>query len=105
MRRATEYLKQLQNYADISIHALREESDVKKLVIWSYVNGISIHALREESDPGSEVNDKLRDISIHALREESDAGSQIEALGRQFISIHALREESDLNCCFILRIN
>ena len=33
---------------------------------------ISIHALREESDMSTEAVGALKDISIHALREESD---------------------------------
>ena len=100
----------------ISIHALREESD---LTVNRYSSGhvISIHALREESDTvmsfappdGSRFQSTLSvrratvrtlanwrstGISIHALREESDlAGKRTEWLFA--ISIHALREESD----------
>ena len=78
---------------------------------------ISIHALREESDTDLINHDGKHDISIHALREESDA-IRLGATGvkRRFqstlsvrratnemrnshpsaaISIHALREESD----------
>ena len=35
----------------ISIHALREEGDVRKTGGVKSVGGISIHALREEGDP------------------------------------------------------
>ena len=35
---------------EISIHALREEGDVKRAV-WAALLSISIHALREEGDP------------------------------------------------------
>ena len=36
---------------------------------------ISIHALREESDASNETTTHLRAISIHALREESDGAA------------------------------
>ena len=55
----------------ISIHALREESDVGEGPV-EHADGISIHALREESDRVCAVPDPDRPISIHALREESD---------------------------------
>ncbi len=55
----------------ISIHALREESDVGEGPV-EHADGISIHALREESDVlACRVQSEER-ISIHALREESD---------------------------------
>ena len=55
----------------ISIHALREESDVGEGPV-EHADGISIHALREESDVlAGRVQSEER-ISIHALREESD---------------------------------
>ena len=56
---------------EISIHALRKESDPARQ--WRRAGvGISIHALRKESDGYvQEVADHL-DISIHALRKESD---------------------------------
>ena len=57
---------------DISIHALRKESDCRPCLI---VVGdiISIHALRKESDL-SEAKKGVHPsaISIHALRKESD---------------------------------
>ena len=34
----------------ISIHALREESDIYNMITGFYAPAISIHALREESD-------------------------------------------------------
>ena len=55
----------------ISIHALREESDVGEGPV-EHADGISIHALREESDTFRVQLDKRLVISIHALREESD---------------------------------
>ena len=61
---------QLQYY-QISIHALREEGDVRvrNRVV---VDVISIHALREEGDHGRAQVLQKHGISIHALREEGD---------------------------------
>ena len=57
---------------------------------------ISIHALREESDIVLQRNGGMyMKISIHALREESDNYDDMEIQERIKISIHALREESD----------
>ena len=55
---------------------------------------ISIHALRKESDQEITVDDANDKISIHALRKESDTLSDLLA-GCLVISIHALRKESD----------
>ena len=102
----------------ISIHALREEGDLRPLLRgrrrmdfyprpprggrqktvkpWSDCDKISIHALREEGDVQTiAIPVEEYKISIHALREEGDD----RAAGRyefQFISIHALREEGDI---------
>ena len=65
-----------------------------KLVYIHLSNLISIHALREESDLDSEVELETLEISIHALREESDL-SRSPKNPTTIISIHALREESD----------
>ena len=57
---------------EISIHALRKESDALYAM---YVIGtvISIHALRKESDPTTiDAGAVAIMISIHALRKESD---------------------------------
>ena len=82
----------------ISIHALREEGDVRhgwsrpipryfyprpprggrpcRLVHLFPAASISIHALREEGDPTcAYVRASPMSISIHALREEGDAGT------------------------------
>ena len=56
---------------------------------------ISIHALREESDMATAAIQAAKTISIHALREESDGSTCIIILYGGHISIHALREESD----------
>ena len=55
----------------ISIHALREEGDLFRLVLRSNAP-ISIHALREEGDAGRGKFHPAFQISIHALREEGD---------------------------------
>jgi len=61
------------NTMGISIHALREESDMARAIVHAGDKIISIHALREESDGETLGLPKvLFNISIHALREESD---------------------------------
>ena len=70
-RRAT--LAELQNIMmrAISIHALREEGDIRH--DHTYQQGlISIHALREEGDIKPTASTSSCWISIHALREEGD---------------------------------
>ena len=100
----------------ISIHALREESDITiqyaddaEFRFQSTLSVrratprfrgacpeefISIHALREESDQARRYRRGDARISIHALREESDTTCGQE-FPKNYISIHALREESD----------
>ena len=56
---------------DISIHALRKESDDQYDDLVKQFD-ISIHALRKESDSVCECCECLKNISIHALRKESD---------------------------------
>ena len=55
---------------------------------------ISIHALRKESDKPSVDNVLCFHISIHALRKESDLFPRRSICDCR-ISIHALRKESD----------
>ena len=50
VRRATGRYLQLKEKSGISIHALREESDLRTVQNWCRNERISIHALREESD-------------------------------------------------------
>ena len=101
---------------DISIHALRKESDVAASCLRAEF-AISIHALRKESDSTCAKATMPEHISIHALRKESDAimttpgftdsifqstlsvrratatpRSEVAGIS---ISIHALRKESD----------
>ena len=61
----------------ISIHALREEGDLRDSVIFVRFAEISIHALREEGDRTRWPSSILLMISIHALREEGDNGSKV----------------------------
>ena len=79
---------------DISIHALRKESDCRPCLI---VVGdiISIHALRKESDKIKRLDRTALKISIHALRKESDLSEAKKGVHPSAISIHALRKESD----------
>ena len=61
----------------ISIHALREEGDLKMSNTGLTIEQISIHALREEGDFHLYVIRKsLFAISIHALREEGDRATR-----------------------------
>ena len=81
--------------SDISIHALREESDKEllQLVIGHAI--ISIHALREESD------DPVLPRACCLSRFQSTPSARRATVDRvpqctlHTISIHALREESD----------
>ena len=125
-RRATgQHGGALRNH-DISIHALREESDLPVLPEQPIGNEflstpsarratsqcntssnampISIHALREEGDICCQQHSAHRPISIHALREEGDLHPLFLDAIISDISIHALREEGDtgfgrLCCC------
>ncbi len=78
----------------ISIHALREESDAKRVMVNTRSN-VFQSTLSVRRATGAEQNQKNDlDISIHALREESDPLFLLTCLVAS-ISIHALREESD----------
>ena len=62
----------------ISIHALREEGDLRIHPHISKRRAISIHALREEGDHVDNAPDaNYASISIHALREEGDGQPMI----------------------------
>ena len=99
MRRATIVLiAEFVALADISIHALHEESDQAWLVPEPLPMTISIHALHEESDHST--------LGVKsACREFQSTLSMRRATGRKsfhgkavVISIHALHEESDPVC-------
>ena len=64
-------LKRAQWGQMISIHALREEGDLRSFPLPNTHN-ISIHALREEGDMFHGTSPCSDSISIHALREEGD---------------------------------
>ena len=49
-RRATDDRREQRLHQRISIHALREEGDVFRMIHYPIPNFISIHALREEGD-------------------------------------------------------
>ena len=113
-RRATIVHVVAQRVEDISIHALREEGDLKDGKVTLTLE-ISIHALREEGDsslPGSppsrsdfyprpprggrrSTNGNVNidgKISIHALREEGDGRNTICSRGhRRFLSTPSAR--------------
>ena len=81
-------------YADISIHALREEGDWS-IPLWYGSRSISIHALREEGDglgfpvqvrSGVFLSTPSARRATYLSQESRDAGE---------ISIHSLREEDD----------
>ena len=82
-------------FAEISIHALRVEGDLRRCAQWIFCAGISIHALRVEGDCEDYAgNFGQALISIHALRVEGDA-EHITINDLFEISIHALRVEGD----------
>ena len=71
VRRATYVTRGHIGIANISIHALRKESD-RTGEYQRHDQPISIHALRKESDPTLSGRGLFHVISIHALRKESD---------------------------------
>ena len=79
----------------ISIHALREEGDIRSITQWDWTRRfLSTPSARRATQPSAADLHRVH-ISIHALREEGDDRA---ARGHKFqsISIHALREEGDL---------
>ena len=80
----------------ISIHALREESDI---ILFELLTFSSIYFNPRSPWGERQLPDKLpcrvNIISIHALREESDVQYK-KWEKKELISIHALREESDV---------
>ena len=71
VRRATEAVRYELAKLEISIHALRKESDTRGWLPET-IDQISIHALRKESDILASMDVRAVMISIHALRKESD---------------------------------
>ena len=94
MRRATRVFRGSAVDGRISIHALREESDLI-IVPLSAMSGLfqsTLSVRRATQAAGEGFKEWI--ISIHALREESDTLDLTTQLVNT-ISIHALREESD----------
>ena len=79
----------------ISIHALREESDLRSRLRLAQSPAISIHALREESD----LNIFILIYLIRTFQSTLSVRRATFSVGIKYttdaISIHALREESD----------
>ena len=71
-RRATSFTHGNASFRIISIHALREEGDMRDSSALPPPVAISIHALREEGDQAGRTVSLQTQISIHALREEGD---------------------------------
>ena len=83
-----------ENRASISIHALREEGDIRSMVA-SLPTIISIHALREEGDY---IRATLRVREADFYPRPPRGGRLAVCIQRgnaARISIHALREEGD----------
>ena len=124
-RRATNLDSFIRNASSISIHALREESDVLCFCQCAGHVCISIHALREESDRNSQRCSQRRHdfnprpprgerLGIHGVASISPIFQSTPSARRAtetvkdavkdgMISIHALREESDLASTVLLR--
>ena len=80
---------------EISIHALREESDAALLLLTTAAHYFNPRPPRGERQKILHLEIFWGFISIHALREESDELSTFLLSYQFLISIHALREESD----------
>ncbi len=79
---------------DISIHALREEGDVR-LGIMPKAQLISIHALREEGDAPLSMG-PAKPMYFYPRPPRGGRPHDVSFVGQcDFISIHALREEGD----------
>ena len=83
---------------EISIHALREEGDLPRLMYnLEVMKFLSTPSARRAT--GYPVDDlEAYGISIHALREEGDVALYVDQSLLSEISIHALREEGDARC-------
>ena len=106
---------------EISIHALRKESDSSSRRITPDIRKFqSTLSVRRATYSPSHLTGRRSSISIHALRKESDVSPILDRIplifqstlsvrratvGRfdgpagELISIHALRKESDLSVC------
>ena len=97
-RRATHGNAELESSMDISIHALREESDPRLLLSCLRESGnFYPRPPRGERLHGYSKSESSMDISIHALREESDLGyaGQDLSRSRRFLSTPSARRATD----------
>ena len=116
-RRATKEGETSKKERNISIHALREEGDQPRRLLWTADRSISIHALREEGDKRGRDLKKRKEyfyprpprggrpkavaavgvcglfLSTPSARRATPAHNS--RAGIRMISIHALREEGD----------
>ena len=87
----------------ISIHTLREEGDVVRVVLPPFDNPfLSTPSARRATAQwagGAQGNE----ISIHTLREEGDCQPFCAMYFLLLISIHTLREEGDYSASFFMR--
>ena len=91
-RRATVRFEQPSHGLEISIHALREEGDLRYRYRSLWFAVISIHALREEGDHFGILHIQPCFISIHALREEGDQIGECHLIQRvEFLSTPSAR--------------
>ena len=89
-------MRVLRRNISISIHALREEGDLEKLLFCLADRlFLSTPSARRATQSGRPDRDRCV-ISIHALREEGDIPVSFRVHPPLIISIHALREEGDL---------
>ena len=95
VRRATTRILLYTLMWQISIHALREESDEDFVTSGSTSQYFNPRSPWGERQPPATQPTMSKTISIHALREESDDFLTTIVDFRTLISIHALREESD----------
>ena len=85
----------LDDHVRISIHALREEGDLRAFASTLGALRISIHALREEGDRlwSTDTVGRIRFLSTPSARRATGLGDKW--FQDHQISIHALREEGD----------
>ena len=86
----------------ISIHALREEGDIRKVALVHTLR-ISIHALREEGDMQTSGHAAGTDNFYPRPPRGGRRAHQLYLCRSHPISIHALREEGDPVCCCFWR--
>ena len=103
-RRATHGNAELESSMDISIHALREESDPRLLLSCLRESGnFYPRSPRGERLHGYSKSESSMDISIHALREESDGRQQARGVSHErFLSTPSARRATPPTLLFRL---